>query len=371
MPRTRYQQEIVTWKQQFKKEFNRNPTYIPSIPDPRQITEEPTHTYLDADDMPHIVDPRAREIQKLFEEDITGLRAYEAPQLVCPLKFDFVRSGHDLKIKELSACLSLVESTSGRDYRASRIGWDPNNKKAEMLDKNMIYLLIRQGDVGGPVEQVPEDDLQEGDVDMDLPPAQQGDDDGLVEQAPQNELQAGEAHMNSSPSQQLNALEQLIQGYASDGDAEDTANAESTLKPDSPPSSPVPFIGPQPPTLVEWPDPGNNGRMFGFVSFMFTYDDPPHDDREVVYLYEIHLHHQLRGRGLGSNLIKFVERAAAHCGISKVMLTVFVANATAMALYEKLGYTKDECSPEGRVTRKKTFPPEYLILSKTIPCIST
>ncbi|KAF1845599.1 acyl-CoA N-acyltransferase [Cucurbitaria berberidis CBS 394.84] len=212
--------------------------------------------------MPHVV-RRATEVQKLLEQDATGLHAYEAPQLVCPLKFQLIRSAAALKKSEIDTCLGLVEQTSGHVYRASSIGWHPRKKKEEMMDKEMIYLLVRQGD-------------------------------------------------------------------------------------------------------LEWPLPSNNGRILGFVSFMFTYDDPPYEDREVVYMYEIHLHERLRGRGLGSNLIKFVEHAARYCGISKVMLTVFTANEGAKALYEKLGYTEDICSPTDRIMRNKVVKPDFLIMSKEI-----
>ncbi|KAH8731541.1 acyl-CoA N-acyltransferase [Phaeosphaeriaceae sp. PMI808] len=108
----------------------------------------------------------------------------------------------------------------------------------------------------------------------------------------------------------------------------------------------------------------HNGSILGFTSFMFTYDDPPHQHREVVYMYEIHLQASLRGRGLGSRLVNFIDHAAHHCGISKTMLTVFKSNEGAQGLYKKLGYEKDACSPKDRVVRRRVIEADYVIMSK-------
>lgn len=112
--------------------------------------------------------------------------------------------------------------------------------------------------------------------------------------------------------------------------------------------------------------PKHHGKILGFMSFMFTYDDPPHEDREVIYMYEIHLEDRIRGRGLGSKLMTFLEMAARQSGISKTMLTVFASNESARALYEKLGYGKDACSPEDRVVRKRVIEADYVIMSKEL-----
>lgn len=114
------------------------------------------------------------------------------------------------------------------------------------------------------------------------------------------------------------------------------------------------------------PDP----RILGFLSFKFEKDDPPHQDRDVLYIYEIHLQKDLRGLGLGTHLIKIAETVARRCHILKVMLTVFTANTAAHKLYHRLGYKKDPCSPSGRVVRGKTVDPDYIIMGKYLEPIS-
>jgi ribosomal protein S18 acetylase RimI-like enzyme len=110
----------------------------------------------------------------------------------------------------------------------------------------------------------------------------------------------------------------------------------------------------------------DNGGIMGFISFMITTDDPPRELQEVVYIYEVHLADSLRGRGLGSRLIRFVEEASRRCGIMKTMLTVFKSNSGARGLYEKLGYSKDDCSPEDKVVRRRVIEADYLIMSKIL-----
>lgn len=50
----------------------------------------------------------------------------------------------------------------------------------------------------------------------------------------------------------------------------------------------------------------------------------------------------------------------------KVMLTCFLRNQRALKFYEKLGYVKDESSPEERRLRKGSRAIDYVILSKRI-----
>jgi len=62
-----------------------------------------------------------------------------------------------------------------------------------------------------------------------------------------------------------------------------------------------------------------------------------------------------------------VEGIGRNVGVSKVMLTVFKANAAAVGWYARLGYREDEFSPAARRLRNGTVKePTYLILSKSL-----
>ncbi len=235
---------------------------------------------------------RAVHVQDLMKGDAAGLLNCQVAEGI-QLKYDLINSATKLKPNEVETCLNLIEETSGADYRASSVGWDPVSKKSEMMDEDMMYFLVRQ-----------------------------------------------EPANISSPAKGKNA--ESIENGLSLPHSQAAASMISSVQ--------------------------NDDNISGFISFMFTYDDPPNQDREVVYIYEIHLRAQLRGCGLGSRLIKFVEKAAHGCGISKTMLTVFTKNKGARLLYERLGYTKDECSPKDRVMRSKTIKADYQIMSKEVSC---
>lgn len=108
------------------------------------------------------------------------------------------------------------------------------------------------------------------------------------------------------------------------------------------------------------------GAILGFLSFKFDFDDPPHDLRQVLYIFELHLDDRLRGQGLGGRMIQWVESQARLVKIRKMMLTVFTSNHGARRLYEKEGFEKDACSPEDRVTRRKVIKADYIIMSKEL-----
>ncbi|KAF1914842.1 acyl-CoA N-acyltransferase [Ampelomyces quisqualis] len=111
---------------------------------------------------------------------------------------------------------------------------------------------------------------------------------------------------------------------------------------------------------------GGKGAVLGFISFMFTHDEPPEEQRKVLYIYEIHLDDSLQGRGLGSKLIQAVESTAIQCNVTKAMLTVFKTNRRAVGLYVRLGYKLDPCSPGDRVVRERVIKPDYIIMSREI-----
>ncbi|CZT13024.1 uncharacterized protein RAG0_16637 [Rhynchosporium agropyri] len=92
-------------------------------------------------------------------------------------------------------------------------------------------------------------------------------------------------------------------------------------------------------------------EIVGFLSFMPTYED----EKQVVYCYEVHLGEEVRGTGLGGILMGHLITIAKAIPLTeKVMLTVFTRNEHAVAFYAKLGYEKDEYSPEPRLLRNGT-----------------
>jgi ribosomal protein S18 acetylase RimI-like enzyme len=163
----------------------------------------------------------------------------------------------------MKVCFDLLERTSSADYKASTRGWAPDEKKEEMRDREMWYILVQRGS--------PKPGL--------LPPAE---------------------------------------------------------------------------------------SILGFLSFMITHDDPPFEQMTVGYIYEIHLMEELRGRGLGSFLIRQAEFIIVEVGLNKMMLSVFTRNKGARRLYERLGYTKDRCSPDDRTTRRGIIEADYAILYKSL-----
>ncbi|KAL8993907.1 MAG: hypothetical protein Q9169_005998 [Polycauliona sp. 2 TL-2023] len=104
-------------------------------------------------------------------------------------------------------------------------------------------------------------------------------------------------------------------------------------------------------------------QVKGFLSFMSTYEDGV----EVVYCYELHLAPEVQKQGLGKHLMGLMETVGSKAGMEKSMLTVFVENEAAMGFYTRLGYTKDDYSPEPRKLRNgKVKLPTYVILSKPL-----
>jgi ribosomal protein S18 acetylase RimI-like enzyme len=199
---------------------------------------------------------RCRQAHNVALNQVSSQSPY--PQVTLALK----RSGQ-MTEEHLKACFNLLARTSSADYKASSRGWAPDEKKEEMQDREMWYIIVQRG----------------------FP-------------------------------------------------------------------KPVPVA---PATSI-----------LGFLSFMITHDDPPLEHMTVGYIYEVHLCEELRGLGLGSFLITQAERIVRELGLHKMMLTVFTRNKGARRLYDRLGYTKDQCSPSDRRTRRGTIEADYAILSKVL-----
>ncbi|KAF4969579.1 hypothetical protein FZEAL_10209 [Fusarium zealandicum] len=152
--------------------------------------------------------------------------------------------------EDLDACFSLVDETSGADYRSSSFGWHVAIKKKEMRSPDLRYILVKDSD--------------------------------------------------------------------------------DSIK--------------------------------GFTSMMPTFEN----HEPVVYCYEIHLKPELQGTGLGRKLMGYLTDAAENIAtVEKVMLTCFVSNASGLAFYDKLGFSKDDYSPRERKLRGgKVVIPDYVILSR-------
>ncbi|APA07233.1 hypothetical protein SS1G_04033 [Sclerotinia sclerotiorum 1980 UF-70] len=61
-----------------------------------------------------------------------------------------------LHAKDLTACLNLIEKTSGRHYRGSKLGWNGMRKRREMGLLDLRYLVVRESVGGGAWEDVDE-----------------------------------------------------------------------------------------------------------------------------------------------------------------------------------------------------------------------
>ncbi|KAL8792637.1 MAG: hypothetical protein Q9195_004765 [Heterodermia aff. obscurata] len=104
-------------------------------------------------------------------------------------------------------------------------------------------------------------------------------------------------------------------------------------------------------------------RVHGFLSFMLTRED----EQPVIYCYEVHLWPSLRGRGIGSKLMRLMEEIGVRAGVQGSMLTVFTKNEAAEKLYVRMGYGLHDSSPSPRRLRGgRTKIPDYLILWKTL-----
>lgn len=92
-----------------------------------------------------------------------------------------------------------------------------------------------------------------------------------------------------------------------------------------------------------------------------TYDLSPRE--YAVYVYEVFIAENARGRGLAKGLMNIVEEVCRNAGISKIILTVFESNVPALQLYKKsLGFVVADISP----SRSGVLDAGYQILSKTL-----
>ncbi len=65
---------------------------------------------------------------------------------------------------------------------------------------------------------------------------------------------------------------------------------------------------------------------------------PQPDRDDALYVYDIHLDPEHRGRGLGRAAMTAAEQIARSAGVTEIGLQVFGFNETARRLYDSLGY---------------------------------
>ena len=78
------------------------------------------------------------------------------------------------------------------------------------------------------------------------------------------------------------------------------------------------------------------GDRIGFL----WYAREPRGEREIVWLYEVHVDEPHRGRGYGRRLMELLEERARAAGVGRVALNVYADNSPARSLYESLGYAE-------------------------------
>ncbi len=88
-----------------------------------------------------------------------------------------------------------------------------------------------------------------------------------------------------------------------------------------------------------------------FCHFRFDMEE----EENVLYLYEIQIAPEYRGRGLGSFLIRMMELISNRTKMSKIMLTMQVRNKRAQAFYERCGFVLDPSSPTGRQAAREGY----------------
>lgn len=104
-----------------------------------------------------------------------------------------------------------------------------------------------------------------------------------------------------------------------------------------------------------------NDRHCAFAHFRFEFDNEQF--KGVIYCYELQISKDYQRKGIGSLLMQIIRQVGAKFKMSKVLLTCFEHNPSAMNFYtKKLGYHVDKTSPS-RCVEGKTF---YEILSLKI-----
>jgi predicted GNAT family acetyltransferase len=77
------------------------------------------------------------------------------------------------------------------------------------------------------------------------------------------------------------------------------------------------------------------GRIVGMT--MITYEWSDWRDSWIWWIQSVYVHPDYRGQGAFARLYRHIEASAAHAGVRAVRLYVLERNASARAIYQRLG----------------------------------
>lgn len=99
----------------------------------------------------------------------------------------------------------------------------------------------------------------------------------------------------------------------------------------------------------------SDGKVAAYVTFRFEWDDEDEPEYPVLFLYEIQVAEEYRGRGLGTILMDHLKKIADHFELRKILLTVFKINTRALEFYKKVGFGIDANSPSSCGFHDETY----------------
>jgi ribosomal protein S18 acetylase RimI-like enzyme len=106
-----------------------------------------------------------------------------------------------------------------------------------------------------------------------------------------------------------------------------------------------------------------SGQLVGTVQFVPTHEDKDLADGETTaYLEALEVREDYRKRGLGTHLVRTVERISIERGFRRLTFMVEPDNEPALSLYRRLGFEASKNSSE--LWRGK--PHAVLCMSKTL-----
>jgi len=118
--------------------------------------------------------------------------------------------------------------------------------------------------------------------------------------------------------------------------------------------------------VVEQESASPGDSLIGFTHMRFCNDDddlPPNEQKPVLYIYEIQVSSTHRGKSIGTAMMKLCEEIARATFCSKLVLTVFKNNKSAVRFYmDKMSFEVDETDP----SIFEDDEADYYILSKRV-----